>query len=160
MLPIKKLSDTVSVSGWLNPADFAGVKALGFDKVVNFRPDNEARGQISSEEAEAAAKAAGLGYVHIPVTKHDLFTDAVVGQGGKEFADGGRVLAYCASGQRAAIVWAAANARSHPVGDVLESLHDAGFALSVIRDDLEAQADRARWSTEEPAKAPLAAAAE
>jgi sulfide:quinone oxidoreductase len=156
MLPIKKLSDAVSVAGWLNPADFASVKALGFDTVVNFRPDNEARGQISSEEAEAAAKAAGLAYVHIPVTKHDLFTDAVVGAGGEAFAGPGRVLGYCASGQRAAIVWAAATARSHPANEVLASLHDAGFDLGVIRDDLEAQADRARWS--EPAKAPLAAA--
>jgi uncharacterized protein (TIGR01244 family) len=78
MLPIKRLSDRMSVSGWLNATDFEGVRALGFSKVVNFRPDNEARSQIASVEAQAAAEGAGLQYVHIPVTKHDLFTDDVV----------------------------------------------------------------------------------
>jgi uncharacterized protein (TIGR01244 family) len=137
----------MSVSGWLNEPDFEGVRALGFDKVINFRPDNEARNQIASTEAHAAAQSAGLQYVHIPVTKHDLFTDEVVAKAVAEFGGDGRVLAYCASGQRAAIVWAAATARSLPADEVLALLHDAGFDLAFIRDDLEAQSDRARWSS-------------
>jgi len=136
----------MSVSGWLNATDFEGVRALGFDKVVNFRPDNEARSQIASTEAQTAAEGAGLQYVHIPVTKHDLFTDEVVAKAVVELGGDGRVLGYCASGQRAAIVWAAATARSLPVDEVLSLLHDAGFDLGFIRDDLEAQADRVRWS--------------
>jgi uncharacterized protein (TIGR01244 family) len=153
MPTIKKISDSLSVSGWLNEQDFAEAKALGFDKVINFRPDHETRDQITSAEAEAAAQKAGLGYVQIPVTKHDLFTDDVVSRAAKEFATGSRVLAYCASGQRAAIVWAAAAARVLPVDDVLSSLRAAGFDLRVIRDDLEAQADRGRWSQGESAGA-------
>ncbi len=148
----------MSVSGWLNATDFEGVRALGFDKVVNFRPDNEARSQIASAEAQAAAEGAGLQYVHIPVTKHDLFTDDVVAKAVVEFGGDGRVLGYCASGQRAAIVWAAATARSVPADEVLSLLHDAGFDLGFIRDDLEAQADRARWSSN--ADAPAADATE
>jgi uncharacterized protein (TIGR01244 family) len=148
----------MSVSGWLNATDFEGVRALGFDKVVNFRPDNEARSQIASAEAQAAAEGAGLQYVHIPVTKHDLFTDDVVAKAVVEFGGDGRVLGYCASGQRAAIVWAAATARSVPADEVLSLLHDAGFDLGFIRDDLEAQSDRARWSSN--ADAPAADATE
>ncbi len=153
MPTIKKISDSLSVSGWLNEEDFAEAKALGFDKVINFRPDHETRDQITSAEAEAAAQKAGLAYLQIPVTKHDLFADEVVSRAGKEFATGDRVLAYCASGQRAAIVWAAASARVHPVDEVLSALRAAGFDLRVIRDDLEAQADRGRWSKGESAGA-------
>lgn len=149
MPSIKTISDSVSVSGWLNEGDFAEAKALGFDKVINFRPDNEARDQISSAEAEAAAHEAGLEYVQIPVTRNDLFTDEVVSRAAREFATGGRILAYCASGQRAAIVWAAASARAQPVDDVLSSLSTGGFDLRLIRDDLEAQADRGRWSKDD-----------
>ncbi len=154
MPTIKKISDSLSVSGWLNEEDFAEAKALGFDKVINFRPDNEARDQISSDEAETAAHEAGLEYVvQIPVTRNDLFTDEVVGRAAQEFSTGGRVLGYCASGQRAAIVWAAAAARAQPVDEILASLRAAGFDLRVIRDDLEAQADRGRWSKGESAGA-------
>jgi uncharacterized protein (TIGR01244 family) len=146
---IKDVSETIAFSGWLNEEDFAHAKAAGFDKVINFRPDNETRDQISSDEAEAAAHKAGLAYVQIPVTRSNLFTDEVVSQAAREFAAGGRILAYCASGQRAAIVWAAAAARSLPVDDVLSSLRTAGFDLRLIRDDLEAQADHARWQKDQ-----------
>jgi sulfide:quinone oxidoreductase len=145
MPSIKTISDTVSVSGWLNADDFAEAKALGFDKVINFRPDKEVAEQISSLEAEAAAHKVGLAYVQIPVTRSDLFTDEVISRAGKEFATGGHTLAYCASGQRAAIVWAAVSARSLPVDEVLASLQAGGFDLRLIRDDLDAQADRGRW---------------
>lgn len=142
MHPIRPISDSVAISGWLDEEDFAEVKSLGFDKVINFRPDNEARDQISSTEAEAAARRSGLDYVQIPVTRQDLFKDDVVDLAAKEFASGGRTLAYCASGQRAAIVWAAATARSHPVDEVLSTVGAGGFDLRLIRDDLEAQAHR------------------
>jgi len=146
MPPIRPISDSVSISGWLDKDDFPGVKALGFDKVINFRPDAEAQDQIPSREAEAAAREAGLSYLHIPVTRQNLFAEDVVGRAAEEFASGERTLAYCASGQRAAIVWAAAAARSHPVDEVLSSAGGGGFDLRLIRDDLQAQAARARQS--------------
>ena len=146
MPPIRPISDSVAISGWLDEEDFAEVKSLGFDKVINFRPDNEARDQIPSAEAEAAAHRSGLDYVQIPVTRQDLFKDDIVELAAKEFASGGRTLAYCASGQRAAIVWAAATARSHPVDEVLSTVGAGGFDLRLIRDDLEAQAHRGETS--------------
>lgn len=142
MPPIRPISDSVCISSWLGKNDFTDVKALGFQKVVNFRPDNEARDQIPSTEAETAAHEAGLEYLHIPVTRQNLFTEEVIGRAAREFASGERTLAYCASGQRAAIVWAAATVRSHPVDEVLSSASGCGFDLRLVRDDLEAQAVR------------------
>lgn len=146
MPPIRPISDSVSISGWLDKEDFSEVKALGFAKVINFRPDAEAQDQIPSTEAEVAAREAGLGYLHIPVTRQNLFAEEVVGKAAEEFASGERTLAYCASGQRAAIVWAAASARTHPVDEVLSSAGGGGFDLRLIRDDLQAQAARTRES--------------
>jgi sulfide:quinone oxidoreductase len=146
MLPIKGLSKRVSVSGSLSAADFAVIKDLGFDKVINFRPDNEVPGQLSDAEPRSATQSLGFQYVHIPVTKRALFTDDVVSRATRELASEGRVFGYCTSGLRAAIVWAAATARTMPVDEVLSSLHNAGFDLPFIRDDLEAQADKVRWS--------------
>ena len=57
----------------------------------------------------------------------------------------GPVLAHCASGLRSAIAWAAASARTQNVDCVLKALEKAGFDLEFLRDDLEGQADRARW---------------
>jgi len=148
MPPVKQLLDNVSISGWLSPADFSKVKVLGFDGVINFRPDDESRDQTMSLEAQASAEAAGLRYIHIPVSKHDLFIDAVVTRAAHAFTSHGRVLAYCASGLRAAIIWAAASARTQSVAGVLSSLNGAGFDVRFVREDLEAQFERARWSND------------
>lgn len=139
------------VSAALSQADVAGLAGRGFKSVINFRPDGEAASQIASADARAAAEAAGLGYAHIPVTKHDLFADQTVALTESTLAKlPGPVIAYCASGQRAAVVWAAVAARTTPVSDVLQTLKSAGFDFDFLRDDLEAQADRARWSQPSP----------
>lgn len=135
------------VSAALATENFAELADRGFKSVINFRPDGEAASQITSDAARDAATAAGLKYAHIPTTKHDLFADETVALAETTLAGlPGPVLAYCASGQRAAVVWAAVSARSTPVSDVLQTLKTAGLDLEFLRDDLEAQADRARWS--------------
>lgn len=152
MPQLKKISEQFSVGPWLETVNFAEIREQGFDSVINFRPDGEASGQISSTEAEAAAKEAGLTYVHIPVTKFDLFASETVEAAARSLDGSKKTLGYCLSGQRAAIVWAAVQARSEPVDGVLKALDSAGFRLAFIRDDLEAQADRARWSAEAASK--------
>lgn len=135
------------VSAQLSEIDFAELAERGFKSVINFRPDGEAASQISNGDAKLAAEAAGLAFAHIPVRKFDLFADETVAEAERTFAAlPGPVLAYCASGQRAAVVWAAVAARTKPVNEVLEALKAAGLELEFLRDDLEAQADRARWS--------------
>lgn len=135
------------VSAALSEEQFAELAQSGFKSVVNFRPDGEAASQIDSGAARQAAVAAGLAYAHIPVRKHDLFSDETVSEAERTLAKlPSPILAYCASGQRAAVLWAAVSARSQPATQVLQTLKSAGFDLEFLRDDLEAQADRARWS--------------
>lgn len=153
MSKIIQITPSFAVAGQLEPEDFAHAAALGFRTIVNNRPDGEERGQLSAAEGRQAAEENGLAYVHIPATKHDIFTDTVVGQmADVVFAQNGPILAHCKSGQRSAIAWAAAAARGQPVTEVLATLEDAGLDYGFLRDELDKQADRPNWSTDATAK--------
>lgn len=153
MISLKMLSHTFAATGALKPDDFAEAARLGFATIINFRPDNETPGQLDSHAARNAANAAGLAYIHLPAGKCELFADTIVSASAKAIASSPRpILAHCASGQRAAIIWAAVSARSTPVNEVLSALASAQFDLDFLRDDLEAQSDRARWNTQSDAQ--------
>jgi uncharacterized protein (TIGR01244 family) len=126
--------------------DFAAAAAMGFRSVLSNRPDGETGASLDAREEAVHAWRAGLKFRHVPAAKLDLFTDHVVESMGDAIAElDGPILAHCASGIRSAIAWAAASARTQNVDCVLAALARAGFDLEFLRDDLEAQADRARW---------------
>lgn len=67
-LPAQRLSDDVSVAPQLDAAAMALAAQAGFKSVVNNRPDFEGGpDQPTSADVAAAARAAGLEYVHQPV---------------------------------------------------------------------------------------------
>lgn len=135
------ITPTFAVTGQLAPEDFAEAAARGFTTIVNNRPDGEEDGQLSSAAAHGHARLAGVAYQHNPSGKLDLFSDRVVdaAESMLQAADG-PVLAYCKSGMRCAIIWAAATARSIPAGEVIAALEAAGYEFDFLRDDLEEQA--------------------
>lgn len=140
------ITDDFAVARALGAEDFAVIAAQGFRTVLNFLPDGETKSQVSSDDARQLCEKAGMAYAHVPAQKYSLFTDGVVAPARQAMASlQAPVLAYCASGQRAAIVWAAVNSQSMPVDAVLGTLTKAGFDFGYIRDDLEQQADRPRW---------------
>lgn len=155
---VVRITPDYAVAGPIGLEDVPGLVARGFKSVVDFRRDGESAGQPASAAVEMALAAHGLGYVHVPAHKFELFTDDVVRPAVAAFASlQGPVLGICATGQRAAIVWAAASARQRPVELVLRDLTAAGFDLAFLRDDLDAQAGRAQWLPQEAAS-PLAPA--
>ena len=135
-----------AVTSALEPADFAEAARRGYKAIVSNLPDGEHPGQLAAREEAVLAWRAGLQFRHVPASKHEVFTDAVV-EGMADALAGlnGPVLAHCKSGTRSLIVWAAASARSQPVSCVLDTLRAAGQDLDFLQDDLEAQADRRRW---------------
>ncbi len=147
------LTPDFAVTGQLGAEDFAEAARLGFKAIVNNRPDGEEDGQLPDHAAAGQALRAGLSYHYIPAGKLDLFSDRVVDAADAAFAAGGPVLAYCKSGIRCAIIWAAASARDLPVDAVLGVLSAAGFDFDFLREDLEQQAlagsRRAGMETEE-----------
>ena len=135
----RTLDDSISVFGQIEPEDVAAAKAQGFTMLINNRPDNEQPGQTSGAEIEAAARAAGLGYVAIPVD-HSGFAEWQVSAMAEALqkADG-PVLAFCRSGTRSTFLWALAR---HSLGDEGDALiakaAGAGYDLSPIRPILSA----------------------
>ena len=61
----------VTPSFWASPqiglADVAEAQARGIGLIVNNRPEGEAEDQVPGADIEAAARAAGLDYLAIPV---------------------------------------------------------------------------------------------
>jgi len=95
-------TDNFATAPQIQPADLPEIAAFGFKTVINARPDGEeGAAQPTSAAIEAAAKAAGLNYAHIPVVPGQI-TPAH----GKQFAEllknnPGPVFAFCRSGARA-----------------------------------------------------------
>ena len=66
--PLRPLSADVSATSQLEPAALALLARAGFKSVINNRPDHEGGAdQPTNASLAAAATAAGLTYVHLPV---------------------------------------------------------------------------------------------
>ena len=104
MKPIA-ITKKLAVAPQPKPSDFQEFKRLGFTTVVNNRPDGEDPNQLGSAAEEAAAHAAGLDYVHIPVTSTGMTEeDARLLKETIERAPG-PVVAHCRSGARSFYLW-------------------------------------------------------
>ena len=66
-MDIRELDETMSITAQITVADIDRIKALGFKSILCARPDDEEFGQPTADEIGAAAKAAGLELVHVPV---------------------------------------------------------------------------------------------
>jgi uncharacterized protein (TIGR01244 family) len=142
---IRRVDDKISVAPQIAPEDVAAIAAQGFTAIVNNRPDGEEPGQPDGAEIEAAAKAAGLGYVAIPVT-HAGFSAGMVEQMADALeAAPGPVLAYCRSGTRSCNLWAlavAARGSEDPDGATAKAA-GAGYDISGLRPLLDGLSGRA-----------------
>jgi uncharacterized protein (TIGR01244 family) len=68
-LPFQAIAADVCVAPQLTPEAMAEAARIGFKSVVNNRPDfEEGPTQPTSAQIEAAARAAGLQYRHLPVS--------------------------------------------------------------------------------------------
>ena len=110
-LPVRAVSPDVCVAPQLTPEAMAEAAALGFRSVVNNRPDFEhGPDQPTSAQIEAAARAAGLEYRHLPVDGGYQSPEEIAAFA-KLLAELPRpLLAFCRSGARSARLFMAASA--------------------------------------------------
>jgi sulfide:quinone oxidoreductase len=133
-LKIVPLTETLAVAPQITAGDIADIAAKGYRTLVNNRPDNEAPGQLPSEEAERLAEAAGLRYEYFPITAPTLTADQV-----EAFARllpelEGPILAYCRSGSRCSLLWAATELlKGRTSADVLiRKVAERGFDIASL----------------------------
>ena len=104
---IINLSDKVSVSGQINLKNVSEIAEMGFDVLINNRPDFEVVGQPISAEIGEEAIRCGLRYYYHPVISLN-FPGDVLQDTNVLFDDAtAKTLAFCRSGTRSANLWLA-----------------------------------------------------
>ena len=143
MSGFRKLSDTVFASPQIALADIEVAKANGITLIINNRPDGEEPSAPQGEDIEAAAQAAGLSYLAIPIG-HSGFSEPQIEQMIAAMDEAsGPVLAYCRSGTRSTLLWALAQAKSGAQPDAIaQAAMAAGYDVSPIRPMLDMLAAR------------------
>ena len=138
---IRHINESISVAPQIAVEQVADIAAAGFKTIVNNRPDDEDAGQPSGDAIRAAAEAAGLNYVAIPVT-HAGFSHPQIDAMSQALTEAkGPVLAYCRSGTRSCNLWALAAAKAGRNPNLLlAQAEDAGYDLRGIRPMLDALA--------------------
>ena len=126
---MRALSETVWASPQLSPEALNALAQAGVGRIVNNRPDHEEPGQPTAVEMEAAARAAGLDYVWIPVS--GMPSPAHAAAVGNALADGKPTVLFCRSGMRSSAAWAMAECgRGADADTVRAAAAAAGYDLS------------------------------
>lgn len=129
----RQLDDKTLVSGQIHPDDVAALKDLGVTLIVNNRPDNEDVGQPEGEDIEAAAKAAGIDYRHVPIARGLGPSDVEAMREAMHAVGEGKLFAFCRSGNRSTLAWAVAKSEDGSSREELEScVSNAGFDLGPV----------------------------
>lgn len=138
----RKLTDRILVSPQISVEQVAEAKAQGVTLIINNRPDDEEPGQINGAAIEAAAQAAGIAYMAVPVAHGGFAPWQLDGMAqALEQAGDGKLLAYCRSGTRSTLLWALTRARAGDNGDVLAAqAAAAGYDIAPVRQIMDALA--------------------
>ena len=130
---IRQLDDRTLVSGQIAPREVAGLAEQGVTVIVNNRPDGEEPGQPLAADIEAAAAEAGIPYHFVPIIRGIGPADVDEMQKALGEAGNGKLLAFCRSGKRSALVCSLVHreeGRSRE--DVERQLTNAGFDAGPI----------------------------
>jgi uncharacterized protein (TIGR01244 family) len=99
-----QVQTTVACAGAVTPESVAAIKKMGFASIINLREASEKGANIDAEAA--AAKTAGITFVHIPFNSTapeapaaDRFMKTITESGTQP------AFIHCASGNRAAAMW-------------------------------------------------------
>ena len=130
----RKLTDNIHASPQIALEDVAEAAAMGVKLIINNRPENASDDQIAGPDIAAAARAAGIDYVAIPVT-HSGFSEPQVAAMAKALNEAkGPVLAYCRSGTRSTLLWALSEASQGGDPDALTNMAaKAGYDINPVR---------------------------
>jgi uncharacterized protein (TIGR01244 family) len=111
LLPLQAIDTGVCVAPQMQPEAMAEVARAGFRSVVNNRPDFEHDAdQPTSAQIEAAARAAGLEYRHLPVSGAYQSPEQIAAFAALAADLPRPMLMFCRSGARSARLYQAAQA--------------------------------------------------
>jgi uncharacterized protein (TIGR01244 family) len=143
MSDFRQLTENLMVSPQLALEDIPVAGAAGVALIVNNRPDGEDPFAPQGSDIEAAAAAAGMNYIAIPIG-HSGFSEPQVDAmiAALEQAEG-PILAYCRSGTRSTLLWALAAAKQGEAPDsIARTAAQAGYDVGPIRPMLDMLSQR------------------
>jgi len=132
-MDIRTLTPDYAVAPQIEPADAAAIAAAGFATVICNRPDGEVPPDLRAAALRAATEAAGLRFVDNPMRPGALDPETLSRQAAAMADAAGPVLAYCASGNRSAILWSLVRAPDLGVDGVLAATRAAGYDHAPFR---------------------------
>jgi len=145
MSDFRPLDQQFWASPQISEAEVLEARDRGIRMIVNNRPENEAEGQPPGARIEAAARAAGLDYVAIPITHAGFDEEQVQSLVAAMRRADGPILAYCRSGTRSTFLWALASAvEGGDPAKIAAEASAAGYDVSPIAPLIEMLAARTR----------------
>ena len=139
MSDFRKLSDTMFASPQIGLDDVAIARDMGVALIVNNRPEGEGPDQVPGDEIEAAARAAGIDYLAIPITHAGFSHPQVTALADALDKTNGPVLGYCRSGTRSTLLWALARASIGESPDAIAAAAAAaGYDVGPVRPAMDA----------------------
>ena len=140
MVDFRPLTQTYAVSPQIDPSDMEAIRTAGYTTIIDNRPDGEIPPSHGSDAMQAAAEAAGLKFVYIPVNGRDMSMDVVNAHKAAVSAADGPVFAYCASGTRSTIVWALGQVGDFTTDEIVGAAANGGYDVEHLRGTLDALA--------------------
>jgi uncharacterized protein (TIGR01244 family) len=130
---IRQLDDRTLVSGQIAPEEVAALAEQGITVLVNNRPDGEEPGQPLAGDIEEAAARAGIVYRFVPIMRGIGPADIEEMQKALRETGDGKLLAFCRSGTRSALVCGLAQREEGATAQEVEQrLTQAGFDCGPI----------------------------
>jgi len=136
-MDIRQITPTYAVSPQIHPDDCQIIADAGFKTIICNRPDMEITPDCSAAAVEAAAIAAGLTFVNLPITHQTMNAENVAAHRAAIDATDGAVFAYCASGTRSSIVWSLGQAGDIASDEIISATSQAGYDLRGLHPQLE-----------------------
>ena len=136
-MDIRALTQTFAVSPQIRPDDVPAIARAGYRTILCNRPDEEVPDPMRAEAVRAAAEAAGIAFVSVPLSSREMTPADIRDNRDAIAASVGPVLAYCASGTRSTVAWMFGAAGSLPTDDLVGAAERAGYPLGHLRDQLD-----------------------
>ncbi|MEM9233011.1 MAG: TIGR01244 family sulfur transferase [Pseudomonadota bacterium] len=134
-MPMIPLTHGFRVAPQISTADIEAAHEAGISLVICNRVEGEAPGQPENADMAAAVEAKGMSFAAIPMAGG--VSPAQLDELDRLMAEHQNIVAYCASGKRSALLWAATRARAgDSIDSILHATAAAGFDFSGFRDSL------------------------
>lgn len=125
-----ELTDTLSITGQIQPAEVAELAAAGYGVIICNRPDDEEPQQPSMDNIEAACDEAGVAFIRYPVNAMTFPGKDLAAMDDAMNSDV-KTLAYCRSGARSTNLWVATLAGSERQA-AADKAQQLGIPLSFV----------------------------